>query len=220
MHRATSTPSRPQLLPNLPHSVEAKALRRHPSDLSQQHLVSLCAPRSPRRIQASTAVPVVRRRGDRQQLRRSARPRRRVRWSSMNDTITCVGGRAPPGAKYADAFRRISLARRSSRFSRSSSLTRFCSAVVTPGRSPASRSARRTHLRSVSGAHPNFWAIDLIAAHSVSYESRFSRMSRTRTLSYLDRVPLSSFFPLLHPLTLRSLRESRDSSWRTSAGRS
>ena len=36
------------------------------------------------------------------------------------DTITWVGGRAPPGAKKADALRRISLARFSSRFSRSS----------------------------------------------------------------------------------------------------
>jgi hypothetical protein len=41
----------------------------------------------------------------------------------MNDTITSVGGRVPPGAKKAAAFRRISLARFNSRFSRSSALS-------------------------------------------------------------------------------------------------
>jgi hypothetical protein len=39
-------------------------------------------------------------------------------------------------AKYADALRRISLAWRSSRFSRSSARMRSCSAVVGPARRP------------------------------------------------------------------------------------
>src|ERR1700740_2576492 len=50
-------------------------------------------------------------------------------------------------AKYADALRRISLARRSSRFSRSSSLIRLRSSVETPPRRPLSISACCTHLR-------------------------------------------------------------------------
>ncbi|MEC5181898.1 hypothetical protein [Arthrobacter sp. CG_A4] len=41
-------------------------------------------------------------------------------------------------AKKIDAFLRISFASRSSRFSRSSSLIRACSAQLTPGRSSAS----------------------------------------------------------------------------------
>ena len=45
-------------------------------------------------------------------------------------------------AKNALASFNISLARRSSLFSRSSSLTRWASAVVTPSRVPASTSAR------------------------------------------------------------------------------
>ena len=49
-------------------------------------------------------------------------------------------------AKYADAIRRISFARRSSTFSRSSSLNRARSSVVSPGRRPPSRSACRTQL--------------------------------------------------------------------------
>jgi chromatin segregation and condensation protein Rec8/ScpA/Scc1 (kleisin family) len=50
-------------------------------------------------------------------------------------------------AKYADALRRISLAWRSSRTSRSSVLIRSRSSVVVPSRWPASRSACRTHFR-------------------------------------------------------------------------
>jgi len=68
-------------------------------------------------------------------------------------------------AKYADASRRISFARRNSTFSRSNCLNRARSSVVSPGRRPASRSARRTQLRSVSAAHPIFFsAIEVIAA--------------------------------------------------------
>jgi hypothetical protein len=47
-------------------------------------------------------------------------------------------------AKYADARRSISLARRSSKLSRSSCLRRWRSLVVSPGRVPWSRSAWRT----------------------------------------------------------------------------
>jgi len=57
------------------------------------------------------------------------------------------------------------LVRRSSRTSRSSALTRSRSLVVTPSRTPESRSAWRTHFRSVSGVHPSFSATDAIAAH-------------------------------------------------------
>ncbi len=49
-------------------------------------------------------------------------------------------------AKYADALRRISLAWRSSRISRSSALIRSRSSLVRPGRWPRSRSACRTQL--------------------------------------------------------------------------
>ena len=68
-------------------------------------------------------------------------------------------------AKYADASRRISFARRSSTFSRSNCLNRARSSVVSSCRRPPSRSACRTQLRSVSAAHPIFSAIEVIAAH-------------------------------------------------------
>src|SRR5207344_3311700 len=82
-------------------------------------------------------------------------------------------------AKKADALRRISFARFSSRFSRSSSLSRSRSVLVTPARRPWSRSACRTHLRSVSAVHPIFAAIEPIAAHCESYSASCSNTSRT-----------------------------------------
>ena len=53
-------------------------------------------------------------------------------------------------AKYAEALRRISFARRSSRFSCSSALIRAASSDERPGFTPSSTSARLTHLRTVS----------------------------------------------------------------------
>ncbi len=86
--------------------------------------------------------------------------------------------------KKADALRRISLARLSSRFSRSSSLSHSRSELVIPTRSPWSRSARRTHLRKVSGVQPILFAIEPIAAHwdaCSPWCSNTSRTARSRT---------------------------------------
>jgi hypothetical protein len=80
-------------------------------------------------------------------------------------------------SENARALRRISLAivlgpmadngspRRRSRFSRSSALSRARASPVSPGSSPASGSACRTHLRDVSAVQPTFPAMDEIAAH-------------------------------------------------------
>jgi len=98
-------------------------------------------------------------------------------------------------ARYADALRRISLARRSSKFSRSSSFSRRRSSVVSPGRSPSSRSACRSHLRNASVEQPNFSAIEQMAAHCESYWSRWSRTIRTArsrtSAEYLLRLPMA-----------------------------
>src|SRR6516164_9366746 len=63
-------------------------------------------------------------------------------------------------AKYALALRRISLAWRSSRFSRSSALSLAVTSLVGPGRLPWWRSARRTQLDSVCAVQPILAAID------------------------------------------------------------
>ena len=58
----------------------------------------------------------------------------------LNECYHLRNGRSSSAtAKYADASRKISLACRSSRFSRSSCLIRAFSALVCPGRSPPSR---------------------------------------------------------------------------------
>ena len=64
-------------------------------------------------------------------------------------------GRSSSAAKKADADFKISFARRSSRFSRSSWASRSATSLGTPGRVPASTSAFATHTRSVSGEIPS-----------------------------------------------------------------
>ena len=71
------------------------------------------------------------------------------------------------------------MARRSSRFSRSSCLIRSRSSLVSPGRRPPSRSACRTHRRSDSGEQPSFPAIDWIVAHCELYSRMWSKTIRT-----------------------------------------
>ena len=87
-------------------------------------------------------------------------------------------------AKNARANFSISLARRSSLFSRSSSFTRCASAVVTPSRRPVSTSTRLTHSLSVCGTQPILGAMDSMAAHSEGYSPRCyctMRTARSRT---------------------------------------
>src|SRR6202011_3666307 len=62
-------------------------------------------------------------------------------------------------AKYADALRRISLACRSSRFSRSRALSLAAISVVRPGAPPLSRAAFFSHVLSVCPVHPILAAI-------------------------------------------------------------
>ena len=73
------------------------------------------------------------------------------------------------GTAGSEADFKIALARLSSAFSRLSRLTSAESSVVTPGRAPASTSACRTHLWTVSGVpSPSSSATLLVAAHSDS----------------------------------------------------
>src|SRR6202142_3428604 len=67
-------------------------------------------------------------------------------------------------AKYALALRRISLACRSSRFSRSRAFSFVATSVGTPARTPLSRSAFFTHSCSVCAVQPILAAIDEFAA--------------------------------------------------------
>src|SRR5450756_3159862 len=95
--------------------------------------------------------------------------------SLMRDLARAVAAaRVVPGANDLAGEALVmqgTVCRRSSRFSRSSVLSRSCSLVVSLGDRLWSASARRTRLPGVSSVMPSLAATELIAAHweSVSY---------------------------------------------------
>jgi hypothetical protein len=115
--------------------------------------------------------------GDRQQLADRLDPEPVLVGVNVGEHL---GGRRSSSApKKAAADFTISVARRTSRFSRSSVFSGSRSWLVSPGRSPWSVSARRTHLPSVSAETPNLGAIEQIAAHGEGCSSWCSSTSRT-----------------------------------------
>src|SRR5580692_10768966 len=82
-------------------------------------------------------------------------------------------------AKYALALRRISLACRSSRFSRSRAFSFVATSVGTPARTPLSRSAFFTHSCSVCAVQPILAAIDETAAQREACSPSWSKTIRT-----------------------------------------
>ena len=92
---------------------------------------------------------------------------RRLR--AHDNRVLAVAAHPGLGREEPAAALRISLARRSSRTSAFSRRSSADSSLVTPGRAPASISARRTHLRTVSVVPmPGFCATERIASHSES----------------------------------------------------
>ena len=144
-HRAAGdvVPFAAQLTPDLAHAVDLEVLIEDPPDLDAEHDVALDARRRCLRIGAAGDVGVVRRRGDRQHLADRLDP---VIVAIRIDEADHGFHRRSSSAwaKYALALRRISLACRSSRFSRSSAFRR-------------SRSSRRnTGLATAVDARPVF----------------------------------------------------------------
>src|SRR6266545_2752911 len=136
-------------------------------------------------------------RGDRQQLADRLDPEPVLVGVDVGDHL--LGRRSSSAAKKAEALLRISLARRSSRFSRSRAFRRSRSSVVRPGRRPSSVSARRTHLRSVSEETPNLPAIEQIAAHCEGCSSWCSNTMRTaRSRSSCGYLPCLVMAPTSH----------------------
>src|SRR6476620_9722056 len=167
-----------ELPPHLASAVDVKVLFINAVDLRQQRTITLQPRRQLRQISLPRCVLVVLRWGNRQ-----------LRADRLDPVLGTMGidkrhhhfGRRSSSAwaKKADALRKISFARFNSRFSRSSSLSRSRSVLVTPARRPWSRSACRTHLRSVSAVQPIFDAIEPIAAHCESYSASCSNRRRT-----------------------------------------
>src|SRR5262249_6757442 len=160
-----------ELRPDLVGAIDLPVRVPHPPDLRLEDLVPLSARRD-----GPPDGGVVAARSDLQHAAdRLDSPADPVRINALHR-----GGQrgSSSRAKKADAALRISLARRSSRTSRSRSRIRSRSALVMPGRWPWSTSSRRTHNRSVSGVIPSFPAIDWIAAHSDGCSGRGSRPHR------------------------------------------
>ncbi|AAW74375.1 hypothetical protein XOO1121 [Xanthomonas oryzae pv. oryzae KACC 10331] len=113
----------PHLPPELTHTIDLEVLVPHTPDFRHQRLVRLGPCRAQLRIGPSGRVRVVRRRGDRQHLADGLDPVNVA--MVVDEALHLVKGRSSSAwAKDADALRRISSARRSSRTWRSSNLMR------------------------------------------------------------------------------------------------
>ena len=167
-----------QLTPHLAGTLDPVVLLPDALHLPTQDGIALRPAGAARRISRSCLVRVIGGWGDRQHRADRLDP---VLGSMVIDELDhhFVRRSSSAWAKYAAALRRISLARCSSRFCRSSSCTRRRSSLVTPCRWPLSTSYRRTHLRRVSAVQPIFAAIELIAAHGDGYSDGCSCTIRT-----------------------------------------
>src|SRR6266511_3891700 len=187
LHRAAGhlMPLTVQLLPDLAGTVDLVVLV---VDLADQGNQLLVAP-GPRRGPAALDL-VVRRRRD---LHTRVTQRVADRLDTVEgipmlvDELDYLGSRGSSSrAKKLAAALRISLARLSSRFSRSNSAIRCESTLDVPGRLPPSTSACRTQLRSVSRLMLNRSATRAIAPCCWPVCSRISntiRTARSRTSS-------------------------------------
>src|SRR5690348_6947679 len=150
--------------PDLAHTVNPEVLLEHAPDFDLQNSITLGPGRELGRIMPLGQVIVIGRRGDRQHLADRLDP--------IGDTMIIDEGdhglnrrSSSAWAKYADALRNISLACRSSRFSRSRAFSRSATSLGMPTRAPLSTSAFFTHSCRVWAVHPIFAAIEETAAH-------------------------------------------------------
>src|SRR5919197_1461901 len=136
-------------------------------------------------------------RGDRQHLADRLDPEPVPVGVDVGDHL--LGRRWSSAAEKAEGLFRVSLARRSSRFSRSRGFRSSRSSLVRPGRRPSPTSARRTQLRSVSCEMPNLAAIEQIAAHCEGCSSWCSNTRRTaRSRSSCGYLPCLVMAPTSH----------------------
>ena len=137
-HRATALAA--QRAPDLAHPVHVEVLGMYPANVPAPPPVAT----HPRRLGFTRLVLVVRRWGDRHlgacHPRESGdRPDPVSTTMGIDERHHHLARRSNSAwAKYADALRRISFARHSSRFSRSSSWSRRHSSLVSPARPPRS----------------------------------------------------------------------------------
>ena len=196
----------PQRLPDLPWAVHLERLVPAPLDLRLRGVITLRPRGATCGIEPAHAMAMICRGGDPHHRADRLDP---IRVPVIVDESD---GHLPrrsssAWAKYADAFRKISLVRFSSRFSRSNSFRRCRSSVVSPARWPRSRSAWRTHLRRVSAVQPNLLAIEPIAAHWDGYSGPSPAPDGLRALELQGNT--DSVVPWAYPLREFALPESR-----------
>ena len=182
IERSSSLHERVVARPCLPRRPACWPARRALSE-APVRVVALGACAAPLRAAPKRRIPSISRRGDPQNLAARLDPKRvAVLVDEFPQDLSRRSSSA--WAKNALATFKISLARCSSLFSRSSSLTRCAYDVVTPSRTPVSISTRLTHVSSDCGTQPIFGAIDSTANHSDRYSPRCSctrRTARSRT---------------------------------------
>src|SRR5699024_4874673 len=143
----------PQLRMDLLCPVDAEVRGVDPADIDQSLLVAQCSLRG-----RAGLARVVRARRD-LRTRCGQRPTDRLDAELMLVLVYVLHdqrcGRSSSAAKKAEADLRIEFARRSSRTSFSSSIKRWDSLVVVPGRYPSSTSACTTQFLRVSGLIPS-----------------------------------------------------------------
>src|SRR5262245_56819800 len=168
----------PQLPPDFAHAIDSEVVIEDPAYLGLQGGVTLGSRRSLGRIGTPGDMSVISRRGDRQDSADRLDPMRLAMIVDEGDHG--LNRRSSSAwAKYADALRRISLACRSSRFSRSSAFNRSTTSDGTPDRLSLAPSDLLTHSLSVCGVQPILPAIDTIAAHRDACSNSCSRTIRT-----------------------------------------
>ena len=183
-------------LPDFAGTVHGEVLIPDPLDLGLQPGVTLGSPASSIGMRLTGLVSKLRGRGNRYDLADRLDPIRPA--LRVDEGHHHLGRRSSSAcAKYADAFRRMSLARRSSRISRSWAFRRSCSSVVSPGRRPVFRLAHPVSQRL--GGTADLSATDRIAAHCESCcgsWSKTNRTARSRTSrAYFLGLPMDSILP-------------------------
>jgi hypothetical protein len=168
----------PQLMPDLIGAVDTHVDDPDAFNLWSQFIVSMRSRRSQARVTLPGSMASISRRGDLHHFADRLDPEGIA--MQVNELPYDLMRRSSSAwAKKALASLRISFARRSSLFSRSKSLTRCASDVVTPSRLPESISTRLTQVSKVWGTQPTLGAIDSTAAHSDGYSPRCSSTIRT-----------------------------------------
>src|ERR1700730_12718444 len=147
-----------QLPPDLAHAVDTEVLLEPPPNLLNQGVIPPRPRRQSGRIGAPGDMRMVGRWGDRQHPADRLDPVRPAVIVDEGDHGLCRRS-SSAWAKYALALRRISLAWRSSRFSRSRALSLAAMSPVRPGLCPLSRAAFFTHSFRVWGGQTIFPAI-------------------------------------------------------------